>query len=85
MSEKIIALTQNFQFFYSYIQHKYPDPDFVCDVYRVSAHHVVLVDFNPFCRVTDPLLFAWDELQVRLNPLQVRLNPVTGEAEPCYR
>jgi len=34
----------------------------VFDVYRSAPHHVVLVDFNPFCRVTDPLLFTWDEL-----------------------
>lgn len=63
VNDKINILNDIQQFFYSYIQHKYPDPDFVFDVYRVSVHHVVLVDFNPFCRVTDPLLFTWDELQ----------------------
>ena len=62
LPDKVNVLNDIQHFFFSYIQHKFPNPDFVFDVYRASSHHVILVDFNPFCRVTDPLLFSWEEI-----------------------
>ena len=32
------------------------------DVYRKGVGEILLVDFNPFSRITDGLLFEWDEL-----------------------
>lgn len=61
-ADRINILNDIQHFFFNYIQGKFPDPDFVFDVYRAGPHHVLLVDFNPFCRVTDPLLFSWEEL-----------------------
>lgn len=62
LQDRVNILNDLQHFFYSYIQGKFPDPDHVFDVYRISAHSVILIDFNPFCRVTDPLLFTWPEL-----------------------
>ena len=60
--DKVNVLNDIQHFFFSYIQHKFPLTDIVMDVYRAAPHHVILVDFNPFCRVTDPLLFSWEEI-----------------------
>ncbi|XP_019640214.1 PREDICTED: cell division cycle protein 123 homolog [Branchiostoma belcheri] len=49
-------------FYHTDIEKKFPDPSFVFDVYRKKAGKLLLVDLNPFCEVTDPLLFTWDEL-----------------------
>ncbi|XP_061570296.1 cell division cycle protein 123 homolog [Cololabis saira] len=50
------------EFFSQHIQYKFPDEDFVFDVYRDSQGRVWLIDLNPFGEVTDSLLFSWDEL-----------------------
>ncbi|KAI7791947.1 cell division cycle protein 123 homolog [Triplophysa rosa] len=50
------------EFFRDHIQYKFPDEDFVLDVYRDSTGRVWLIDFNPFGEVTDSLLFTWEEL-----------------------
>lgn len=49
-------------FFHKKISGKFPDDDYVFDVYLKSSQVIKLVDFNPFGGVTDPLLFTWDEL-----------------------
>lgn len=49
-------------FFGNDIHKRFPDSDFVFDVYRKSNGEVVLLDFNPFGAVTDSLLFEWNEL-----------------------
>uniref|UniRef100_A0A8C1WQ55 Translation initiation factor eIF2 assembly protein n=2 Tax=Cyprinus carpio TaxID=7962 RepID=A0A8C1WQ55_CYPCA len=49
-------------FFRDHIQYRFPDEDFVLDVYRDSSGRVWLIDFNPFGEVTDSLLFTWEEL-----------------------
>lgn len=42
---------------------RFPDSSFVCDVYIPRPFNKVwLIDFNPFARKTDPLLFSWNEL-----------------------
>jgi len=51
------------QFYNRAIKGKYPDSDFVFDVYRKDKDKVYLVDFNPFGPVTDAILFTWDELE----------------------
>ena len=50
------------EFFHKKIANKFPDSDYVFDVFLQSKTVVKLVDFNPFGAVTDPLLFTWDEL-----------------------
>lgn len=50
------------EFFDKKIANKFPDSDYVFDVFLQSKTVVKLVDFNPFGAVTDPLLFTWDEL-----------------------
>ena len=42
---------------------KFPDPNFVFDVYIPPPHEKVwLIDINPWAPRTDPLLFSWLEL-----------------------
>ncbi|SCU92728.1 LANO_0E01904g1_1 [Lachancea nothofagi CBS 11611] len=42
---------------------KFPDKSYVCDVYIPRPFKKIwLIDFNPFARKTDPLLFSWNEL-----------------------
>ncbi|CAR30102.1 cell proliferation protein CDC123 [Lachancea thermotolerans CBS 6340] len=42
---------------------RFPDSSFVCDVYIPRPFEKVwLIDFNPFARKTDSLLFSWNEL-----------------------
>ena len=62
VADRINILNDIQLFFFNYLQNKFPDPDYVFDVYRASTHRILLIDFNPFCRVTDPLLFSWEEL-----------------------
>lgn len=50
------------RFFDVSIRHRFPDSDFVFDVYRKADRKVILLDFNPFGTVTDGLLFEWEEL-----------------------
>lgn len=52
------------------IKAKFPDNDFVFDVYRKDKGKVHLVDFNPFGVVTDSLLYSWDELENSNVPLK---------------
>ncbi|SCU92037.1 LADA_0F13828g1_1 [Lachancea dasiensis] len=42
---------------------KFPDSSYICDVYIPRPFDKVwLIDFNPFARKTDPLMFSWNEL-----------------------
>ncbi|CAL8405357.1 unnamed protein product [Arctogadus glacialis] len=63
-------------FFQEHIRYNFPDEDFVLDVYRDSCGRVWLIDINPFGRVTDSLLFSWEELTSG-NPLSA--NQQEGE------
>eukprot|EP00117_Sycon_ciliatum_P024842 scpid18248/ scgid20749/ Cell division cycle protein 123 homolog len=55
------------QFFQQNISGKFPDPDYVVDIYRRAENTFWVIDFNPFSPTTDSLLFTWDEL-ARLKP-----------------
>jgi hypothetical protein len=50
------------QFFIDEICQKFPDPNFVFDVYVTREWKVWLIDFAPFAETTDPLLFTWNEI-----------------------
>ncbi|PRP76306.1 cell division cycle protein [Planoprotostelium fungivorum] len=52
------------QFFVDKVMDKFPDPDYVFDVYITKNKTVTLVDFNPFGEVTDGLMFEWSELHL---------------------
>lgn len=41
---------------------KFPDPDYIFDVYVDKQNRVFLLDINVFGAVTDPLMFSWEEL-----------------------
>jgi len=49
-------------FFKENISEKFPDSNYVFDVYQVSKDSIRLIDFNPFGVTTDSLLFEWDDL-----------------------
>ena len=53
------------QFFENKIKNSFEDDNYVMDVYLhlgEQKDRVVLIDFNPWCLKTDPLLFSWSEL-----------------------
>ncbi|XP_041349986.1 cell division cycle protein 123 homolog [Gigantopelta aegis] len=50
-------------FFYHVLANRFPDHNYVFDVYRQSQGQLLLLDFNPFGVPTDPLLFKWEELE----------------------
>lgn len=50
-------------FFEEHIKDNFPDENYVFDIYRKRKNLVKLVDFNPFGKVTDSLLFEWEELE----------------------
>lgn len=74
------------EFFKDHIQYKFPDEDFVLDVYRDSMGRVWLIDFNPFGEITDSLLFTWEELTSGNN---LTANQTQGESalqdRPAFR
>ncbi|XP_075868254.1 translation initiation factor eIF2 assembly protein isoform X3 [Nelusetta ayraudi] len=81
-------------FFSQHVQYKFPDEDFVFDVYRDSQGKVWLIDLNPFGEVTDSLLFSWEELtsgeaaqqQVRKKDgpaFRYTTSEVTVQPSPC--
>ena len=51
------------QFYNKYICRKFSDESYTFDVWRRATGDVLLIDFNPFTEVTDPLLFSWTELR----------------------
>jgi len=58
-----------FSFFIREIRGRFPDENYSFDVYLHSrSMKVYLVDFNPWSKMTDPLLFSWEEL-FSLQPL----------------
>ncbi|XP_072097931.1 translation initiation factor eIF2 assembly protein isoform X1 [Mobula birostris] len=61
-SQEANILSSIIDFFKAKVQYKFPDEDFVFDVYRDSRGKVWIIDFNPFGEVTNSLLFTWDEL-----------------------
>lgn len=49
-------------FFYHMVNLKFPNENYVFDVYRRDQGKLLLLDFNPFGQVTDGLMYTWDEL-----------------------
>ncbi|XP_057710052.1 translation initiation factor eIF2 assembly protein [Corythoichthys intestinalis] len=87
--ESIIHAIQDF--FSQHIQYRFLDDDFVLDVYRDSQGRVWLIDLNPFGKVTDSLLFTWEELTSGGEIIQPQDRPafryttsdVTVQPSPC--
>ncbi|XP_071499436.1 translation initiation factor eIF2 assembly protein-like [Diadema antillarum] len=46
-----------------YVSCSFPDDHYVFDIFRKSEGEYLILDFNPFNEVTDPLLFTWTELR----------------------
>ena len=57
-------------FFNEYIENRFPLDNYAFDVFRSQKDYVRLLDFNPFCKQTDSLLFTWQELH-ELEPQEV--------------
>jgi len=49
-------------FYHEKIKNKFPQKSFVFDVLRTCKDVVELVDFNPYGKITDSVLFDWEEL-----------------------
>ncbi|XP_062617157.1 cell division cycle protein 123 homolog [Saccostrea cucullata] len=60
--EKEDILSDIQSFFYHLVSLKFPNENYVFDVYRRDQGKLLLLDFNPFGEVTDGLMFTWDEL-----------------------
>ncbi|KAJ3014064.1 hypothetical protein HKX48_005346 [Thoreauomyces humboldtii] len=78
-------------FFNEKIRGRFPDADFVFDVYLNQRNRAVwLLDFNPFGATTDTLLFAWDELLTETDEdgTDFRFvespSEIVGAAHPAY-
>ncbi|XP_060603753.1 cell division cycle protein 123 homolog [Ruditapes philippinarum] len=50
-------------FYYHIVKDNFPDKSYCFDVYRRCQGKLLLLDFNPFGRVTDGLLYTWEELE----------------------
>lgn len=50
-------------FIQDHVLGRFPDPDFVCDVYVTSDRRVKIMDFNPYGGGTLPLLFSWSDFE----------------------
>ncbi|KAJ3190461.1 hypothetical protein HDU85_000759 [Gaertneriomyces sp. JEL0708] len=52
------------EFYENKVKNQFPDKDYVFDVYisQKGQRKVWLIDINPFSRVTDTLLFDWQEI-----------------------
>lgn len=64
----------------SFYQHHLSDAvtlkNYVFDVIREKEGELLLLDLNPFSPLTDPLLYAWEELEAWQGAAEVRLvNP----------
>jgi len=49
-------------FYNANIKSKFADSNFVFDIYKSKSGRIQLVDFNPFGKLTDSLLYDWEEL-----------------------
>ncbi|KAI0215240.1 cell division cycle 123 [Lamellibrachia satsuma] len=75
-TDKEDIITDIKTFYWDKINERFPDCDYVFDVYRKKKEKVYLVDFNPFGSVTDSLLFDWQELKTNTN---------TASENPVFR
>jgi len=58
-ADRIVATISRFH--YDKVAHRFPDPNFVMDIYIDKNWRVWIIDFNVFAECTDSLLFSWDE------------------------
>ncbi|XP_054163718.1 cell division cycle protein 123 homolog [Oppia nitens] len=63
------------RFFGRHLKNKFFDEDFVIDVYRPDRGQVILIDINPFGKLTDSLLFDWQEIFDNKNNGQINETP----------
>ena len=70
-------------FYNSVLEAKLPGimQDFCFDVYLGSSKPVWLLDFSPFSKATDPLLYSWDELHSRSGNAEVGVDMRTVDSE----
>jgi len=88
ISSNASQISQDVQdFFKQHIQGRFPLDDFAFDVFRSSRGQVLLLDFGPWGRVTDSLMFDWRELNDLAqgtskanweNQTQTKTDPVLG-------
>nr|CAB3229165.1 cell division cycle protein 123 homolog [Phallusia mammillata] len=67
---------------------KFPDTNYVVDVYKKRDNRMWIIDFNPFNKTTDSLLFTWDELNsgvLQPNPYSVELQHADGHVTGQFR
>ncbi|BFZ08505.1 hypothetical protein BsWGS_11544 [Bradybaena similaris] len=64
IEEKAAILEDIVKFFTNEIFNKFPDTNYVFDVVRSRKGKVILLDFNPWGRVTDSLMYTWDDLEL---------------------
>jgi hypothetical protein len=62
MAHQDELLTEIEEYFQKNIQCKFPLKHYVFDIYRKHQGSYLLIDFNLFDSVTEPLLYEWDEL-----------------------
>ncbi|KAI5289671.1 hypothetical protein KEM54_003461 [Ascosphaera aggregata] len=68
------------EFFEQHLKDKFPDSNYVFDVYIPAPHdRVWLIDINPFAPRTDPILFSWSEV------LDMQASPVEETDRPIIR
>lgn len=64
-------------FFIDEVRSKFESENYTFDVYVRRDGEVKLLDFNPWCEFTLPLLFSWDELEEKIgtngNKLEFRI------------
>ncbi len=61
--ERSTILRDIVTFHSEHLKSRFALPDYVFDVVRFRKDRVKLVDFNPFGKTTDPILFDWSEIE----------------------
>ncbi|XP_062522178.1 cell division cycle protein 123 homolog [Corticium candelabrum] len=56
------------EYYRRHILSKFSLRHYVFDIYRNYRNSYMLIDFNPFSSITEPLLFTWEELTDILTP-----------------
>ncbi|KAI9277806.1 D123-domain-containing protein [Sporodiniella umbellata] len=75
--------TMIYQFFENHVYENFDSQNYVFDVYvQQSNQKVYLIDFNPFCKTTDSILYEWDELMTfDLDEKQTEIRLIKSEQE----
>ena len=64
----------------NFVHEKFPNTSYILDLYAPGSNRrPIIIDFNPFVRITDGLLFSWDELEEEVAmPELVEGNAIRG-------